>query len=409
MSADSFSLYVHIPYCLHKCPYCDFNTFAVNSIPEQEYTRALLSEFDALSASDHWEGKKIRTVYFGGGTPSLFSNSSINTLLNAFFAHNDSLPIEITIEANPGALTYEKLSQFFDAGISRLSLGAQSFSQQSLLNLGRIHKPEDIELSVNHARQCGYKNINLDLMYGIPHQTFDDLKSDLQCYLDLSPEHISAYGLSIEKGTPFYQRFKKGDLNLPEEDELIHMIALVNESLFKQLYYRYEISNYCKSGFEAVHNVAYWEGREYIGLGAGAHSLQKLQNSDASPIVAMRYANIADPKLYMEKAMSTGSAIAWQDELSTDDAIFETFFLGLRTDKGVQVRPFEERFGFVPQRTYGSLIAQLEQDDLIQASDECIKLTEKGFLLSDSVIAMFAEPDTEPSRIKAPRQSIRDL
>jgi oxygen-independent coproporphyrinogen-3 oxidase len=394
MKASGTALYVHIPYCIHKCPYCDFNTYAINRIPEKEYTSALLAEFDALAASEEWSDLSISTIYFGGGTPSLFSPDSIKALLKAFKERSLTTPKEITLEANPGALTFDYLAAVRALGVSRLSLGAQSFSQKSLTTLGRIHKPEDIEVSVSYAREAGFHNVNLDLMYGIPDQTLEDLANDLKEYLRLRPEHISPYGLTIEKGTPFYQRYKKGTLVLPEEDSLVAMMELVNSELKKQLYSRYEISNFAKSGFEAQHNIAYWEGSDYMGLGAGAHSFKASRPTDDNPVWGRRHANVADPENYMSKAMSTGSARAWEDLLSKSDSIFEMFFLGLRTKAGVSPEDFSERFDCTPFDVYPDLIANFEKDGLLEASSNSIALTEKGFMLADSIIEQFSDPRT---------------
>lgn len=398
METTDFSLYIHIPYCLHKCPYCDFNTYAVNRIPEKEYTNALLAEFDALASLPDWRESQVRTIYFGGGTPSLFSAESIEKLITTFTEHNGSVPGEITLEANPGSLTYDYLAALRTLGITRLSLGAQSFSQKNLSILGRIHTPEDIELAVAYARDAGFHNINLDLMYGLPEQTVPELEADLARYITLRPEHISAYGLTIEKGTPFYQRYKKGSLVLPEEDILVHMIEVVNSSLKKQLYERYEISNFARAGFKAIHNMAYWENHNYIGLGAGAHSYRVQQQDPETPVWGRRYANLADPALYINKTMSTGRAHAWEELLSKSDAIFEMFFLGLRTSSGVSKDSFSKRFHCKPEDVYPGLIEDLYNKDMIEVTPDAIRLTEAGFLLADSIIEHFTHPATAATR-----------
>lgn len=398
METADFSLYIHIPYCLHKCPYCDFNTYAVNRIPEKEYTNALLAEFDALASSPDWKGSQVRTIYFGGGTPSLFSAESIEKLITTFTEHNRSTPEEVTLEANPGSLTYDYLAALRSLGVTRLSLGAQSFSQKSLTTLGRIHTPEDIELAVAYARDAGFNNINLDLMYGLPEQTITELETDLTRYIALRPEHISAYGLTIEKGTPFYQRYKKGSLILPEENILVGMIEVVNDKLKKQLYERYEISNFARAGFKAVHNMAYWENQNYIGLGAGAHSYRVQDQKREDPVWGRRYANLADPTLYINKTMSTGRAYAWEELLSKSDAIFEMFFLGLRTSTGVSKDSFAKRFQCDPEDVYPGLIEDLHDQKMLEVTPDTIRLTEAGFLLADSIIEHFTHPATTAPR-----------
>jgi oxygen-independent coproporphyrinogen-3 oxidase len=394
MDDTSYSLYIHIPYCLHKCPYCDFNTYAVNRIPEKEYTNALLAEFDSIISTPEWNKRSLRTIYFGGGTPSLFSASSIEKLMVAFCQAGTDELSEVTLEANPGALTFDHLQALKTAGINRLSLGAQSFSQRSLLTLGRIHKPEDIELGVSYARDVGFNNINLDLMYGLPDQSVDEVAADLERYIAIRPEHVSAYGLTIEKGTPFFQRHKKGTLLLPAEDALIEMMQLVNNTFTDRSYERYEISNFARPGFEAVHNVGYWKNMNYIGLGAGAHSYRRCTPGESLPSWGHRTANIADPALYMDKAMSTGKAIAWEEHLTREDAIFEAFFLGLRMKEGVSISTFTDRFGVLPEAVYANVLHDLRNEGLVSMNDTHITLTPPGQLLADSVIEQFSSPES---------------
>ena len=207
---DPFSIYIHIPYCIHKCPYCDFNTYAVNKIPEGEYCEALIAELNHHSGSNAWGGRPVQTIFFGGGTPSLFEPTNlrkiIGTIRQRFPVVHD---VEISIEANPGPLAADKVAGFAQAGINRLSLGSQSFTSETLKTLGRIHRPEHIEAAVSSAKSAGIDNINLDIIYGVPGQTMDQLKYDLEETLAMAPTHVSAYGLTIEKGTPFYVAYKK--------------------------------------------------------------------------------------------------------------------------------------------------------------------------------------------------------
>ncbi|RMG41732.1 MAG: radical SAM family heme chaperone HemW [Candidatus Dadabacteria bacterium] len=388
----SFALYVHIPYCLHKCPYCDFNTYAVSAIPEDDYVAALLSEIDYRASLEEWHGREVSSIYFGGGTPSLFSPGSIRKILAvASRLFPISNRVEITLEANPGTVDADMLYGYREAGVNRLSLGIQSFQPETLHTLGRIHTPQQSEAAYLTARSAGFKNISLDLMYGVPGQTIDLLSSDLWAIAALAPEHVSPYGLTIEKGTPFYQAYKKKTLLLPDEDLVLEMMQLINQGLTERGYIHYEISNYARPGREARHNMAYWDGIDYLGLGAGAHSFVcswqgKLKTS------GRRWANYALPGKYIKEAAAHGKAEAWSDRLNKKDLIIEFFFLGLRKIKGVSKSEFEKFFGLKVNEVYPLLLTVLEEQELIKLDGDNIFLSEKGLRLADSVIENFTEP-----------------
>ncbi len=379
-----FSLYIHIPFCFHKCPYCDFNTYAVSSIPEIDYTAALLSELDYRATHPEWNGRAVQTIFFGGGTPSLFSAEAITRIITTIariFPVEDRA--EITLEANPGTVTTESLKGYRDSGVNRISFGAQSFNGTILKNLGRIHSPEQTAAAVQAAQLVGINNINLDLIYGSPSQTLSDFESDLHAALELKPYHISAYGLTIEKGTEFFTRFKKGQLKLPKEQAVISMFELVNRILPENGFYRYEISNFSLPGKEARHNMAYWNGDDYLGLGAGAHSFCR-------GVDGMRWANYALPQKYIEAASTSGKAEAWSEKLTKRDSMFEFFFLGLRKSSGVKLTEFKARFGTTIDDAYPALIEVLLEQDLLRKDNDSLLLSERGLLLADSVIENFA-------------------
>jgi len=316
-----FSIYIHLPYCLHKCPYCDFNTYAVSQLPDEAYTAALLSELDYRATLPEWQNRKVQTIYFGGGTPSLFRPASLSKIVSLICRR---LPVksdlEISMELNPGTVTADTLADFLSAGINRMSFGAQSFQPEMLKALGRTHSVSDILSGIETARDVGCSNVSLDLMYGTPGQTLDDLLSDLEQVRGINPEHVSAYGLTIEKGTPYYFRFKTGRLDLPTEDHVIEMMDEMGSGLENLGLKRYEISNFSKPGFEARHNMAYWNGDDYLGLGAGAHSCCSNQN------IAKRWANYSLPNKYMAEISAHGCAESWADDLSDKDLMFLTAY-----------------------------------------------------------------------------------
>lgn len=387
MKTKPFSLYIHIPFCVHKCPYCDFNTYAVTSIPEKDYTAALLCELDFRAAEIDWRGRSVQTIYFGGGTPSLFSASAIGKVISHVarsfpVSHN----IEISLEANPGTVTSESLSSFRAAGVNRLSIGAQSFSPELLQALGRQHGPEQIEAAVNSAQSAGFKNFNLDLIYGIPGQTVAGLRHDLAYALKLEPTHISAYGLTIEKGTPFFVSYKKGLLKLPKEDHVIAMMEELNGFLEICGLHRYEISNFARTGYEARHNMAYWNGDDYLGLGAGAHSFVR---SSGAGEPSKRWSNFAFPAKYIKECLSHGQSVGWHEALNRADEVFEFFFLGLRKTDGVSSSQFRAKFGATISEIYPERVKMLTEQGLLEWRGEYLALTSKGLLLSDSVIEEF--------------------
>lgn len=391
-----FSLYIHIPFCFYKCPYCDFNAYAVSSIPEKEYVSAILSEIDYRSTLAEWRGRTIQTIYFGGGTPSLFQPESFRKIFAGIcqsFAVDER--VEVSMEANPGTLNADNLIGYKDAGINRLSIGAQSFQRRMLSALGRMHSPDHIEAAVAAARNAGISNISLDIIYGGPQQTLEEFEADLYAALALEPVHLSAYGLTIEKGTPFHLSYKRGQLKLPPEDTVIKMMGHLESELREHGFQRYEISNFAVIGREAKHNLAYWNGDDYLGIGAGAHSFNSMINSGG---YGVRWSNAALPAKYMELAISKGQAEAWSDQLSLESSIFEFFFLGLRKIAGVSLSKFQRRFGCSIDSLYPALLQVLTTEGLVLLDQESLRLSERGLLLADSVIENFAQPENTVSK-----------
>lgn len=387
--SEHFGLYLHIPFCLHKCPYCDFNTYAVTNLPEKEYVSALLAELDYRASTPEWRGRMVSSIYFGGGTPSLLSARSVERIINFVartFPINDQ--IEISLEANPGTVDNDSLSALRESGVNRLSFGVQSWNRETLKVLGRIHSPEQSEAAIHAARSAGFYNISLDLIYGVPKQTLDMWEEDLRISCDLAPEHISAYGLTIEKGTPFYQSYKRGLLKLPPEQRVLEMMDCCSAMLEVNKYQHYEISNFCKDGQQARHNLIYWNGDNYLGLGAGAHSFLRKQENGK---YGQRWSNFALPNKYMKEAIAQGHAEGWRDELSMQDGMFEFFFLGLRKISGVNFAEFMQRFGIDPKDSCRDIVEMLTEQELLIVEQDNIRLTNHGLKLADSVIEHFVD------------------
>ena len=389
----TFSLYLHIPFCHYKCPYCDFNTYALATFPEKEYVSALLSELDYRASLPEWKGRTVQTIYFGGGTPSLFSPASLRKIISVIIK---TFPVdervEITLEANPGNLPYDTIYGFKEAGINRLSLGAQSFLPETLKALGRLHTPEQIEASIETARSVGLTNLSIDIMYGAPGQSVKDVESDLKEISRIDPPHVSPYGLTIEKGTPFFTSFKKGVLKLPKEKHLISMMEIIEERLKALGILQYEISNFAKPGREARHNLAYWNGDDYLGLGAGAHSFNRQIRTNDNTF-GRRWSNFAPHQRYITEATGRGIAESWSEDLDEKNALFEHLFLGLRKTEGVSLSVFEKLFKRPLISVYPAVIEALVIEGLMTQKEDRLALSAKGRMLADSVIENFASPE----------------
>jgi oxygen-independent coproporphyrinogen-3 oxidase len=396
-SSEPFGIYLHIPYCLHKCPYCDFNTYAVSAIPEQDYVDAICAEIDFRLSLPEWAPRSVRSIYFGGGTPSIFHPRSIERVLTCISrkVHVEG-DAEISMELNPGTVSEDSLSDFMRGGVNRMSFGAQTFQSKLLKTLGRIHTPTDTVSAVRDAREAGCENLSLDLIYGVPGQTLELFEDDLDQLLALEPEHVSAYGLTIEKGTPFFQQFRLGLLKLPEEELVVEMMEMLCSRLEVSGLSRYEISNFSLPGREARHNMGYWNGDDYLGIGAGAHSFSVNGSSSLKKRGPSRWSNYALPNKYMSQVTSKGHAESWSDRLKKEDRYFEFFFLGLRKVDGVALEDFQNRFGKSIYDIYPMLMKILSQQGFLQTKEGRISLTEKGLLFADTVIENFAEGDTAP-------------
>ena len=303
--ATAFSLYLHIPYCQSKCPYCDFNSHAVASWPEDDYVRALVAEIERRAGEDPWAGRRLKTIFFGGGTPSLFRPESIAAVLAAA-ERNFGLEggAEVTLEANPGTVDAAKLGGMRAAGINRISFGAQSFNDERLKFLGRIHGAAETREAVRLAHRAGFERLNLDLIFAVPGQSIDETLSDIAEAAALGPDHISAYNLTFEEGTAFFTEMKRGRIRPIDSDRQAEFYAAVREELPRRGYDMYEISNYAPPGHEARHNLSYWRLESYLGLGAGAHSFARDENGGGG----RRWWNERMPARYVEQALKGGLA-----------------------------------------------------------------------------------------------------
>lgn len=362
------SLYVHIPFCVQKCLYCDFNSYT-NINFQDEYIDALIKELDLIKEIN------FKTIFIGGGTPTILSIPNFERLLEKVSKYK---AIEFTVEANPGTLNQEKLELMKLNGVNRLSIGLQAWQDRLLKKLGRIHNLGDFIESYNNARKCGYNNINIDLMFGLPDQSMEDWKETVGNVLALKPEHISSYGLIIEEGTPFFNMHEKGTLVTPGEDienDMYHYA--INE--FKNAgLHQYEISNFSLDGYECIHNLTYWRDEEYIGVGAGAHSY--IQNK--------RFFNLSGVRDYI-RGINSGSPIEEETSLSKEDEMSEFMFLGLRLMKGIDINDFKLRFGMDIDDIYSREILESITEGLLIRDGVMLKLTPKGVDFSNQVFVKF--------------------
>ena len=389
-AGEPFSLYVHIPYCLSKCPYCDFNSHVVPHIPETQYAAALLCELEWYGSADDWRKRPLQSIFFGGGTPSTFLPRSIGTVLeraaSLFTLESDC---EITLEANPGTVDQAKFAGYRTAGVNRISVGVQSFQPRLLKFLSRAHSADDARQALETVRKAGFDNFSFDLIYANPGQSLADLQADLDTSLEVHSPHLSAYNLTFEEGTPFHHDYRAGKLQSLSEDEEIAMAELIESKLSAAGLERYEISNYAKPGWHSRHNVNYWRGGDYLGLGAGAHSFR---NTNAQGAMGIRWSNEKNPSLYMEQIAQSHQAVVEREEIDRVRAAGEFMFLGLRMTRGVSSDAFRSRFGRSPLEFFPRIEDWLE-GDLIEEKHGFLRLKPKGLLVANSIFVQFMESE----------------
>ena len=369
MTTDGIGVYVHIPYCVSKCRYCDFCSFPPSTAPERgAYVSALLREMES------YQGREIavNTVFIGGGTPSLLEPSELSLIMNRIRdIFRLSPECEITIEANPGTLTEEKLSAYKVLGINRLSMGLQSIHENELKKLGRIHTYSDLTESYEAARRCGFDNINLDLMYGLPSQTPESFSASLDAVASLAPEHISVYGLILEEGTPFWDA--RESLELPDEDTELRMYELAAECLAKHGYMHYEISNYALPGRESRHNLKYWENKSFIGVGVAAYSSYG----------GRRYGNFAGIDEYLSE---NPTQYVTEEATDAESSAYEYVMLGLRLSDGISLSEYERKYSTDFLLSRRERILELVKGGYMSLGNDRLALTEKGFYVSNSIL-----------------------
>lgn len=425
VSGRPLGLYVHIPFCVKKCDYCDFLSFPADEVAREAYVKALCTEIrgNAENGAEY----EISTIYFGGGTPSVLTTEQIGRILQSIketfsvkgmqnvaepekkkekfrlFGKKKEEPVqekpaetpqerlkkvmdgelcEVTIEVNPGTVTQEDFKHLYALGFNRISMGLQSADEKELANLGRIHTAKEFKEAFLAARAAGFLNISGDLMSGLPGQTKETLSKSIRFLTDLSPEHISVYSLQLEDNTKFMERYGE---NGPEHDKLLsededrELYELTGKLLSEAGYTRYEISNYAKPGFESKHNSSYWTGVEYLGLGLGASSLM----SNA------RFHNISDMKSYLENVAEPANLREDIDRLVEKERMEEFMFLGLRMCKGIEKAEFKNRFKKDIETVYGGVLKKLTAQGVIEEEGGRIRLTDRGIDVSNVVLAEF--------------------
>lgn len=364
------SLYIHIPFCARKCVYCDFYSIPYDESLAHSYVTSLIGELELVKE----DAGELKTVYLGGGTPTTVSTLALIRLLRKIrelfvIASN----AEISIEANPGTITRESVEALVGAGISRMSIGLQSFDDNELKALGRIYDVQEALKAVAVARIGGITNLGIDLMYGLPGQTLERWSEHVSKAIEIYPEHISAYELTLEKGTPLWKAANKGDVRKPDEDAIVSMYDLTVDRLTEAGYRHYEISNFARQGFDCRHNLNYWNRGDYLGVGAGAHSF----------ISRRRRKNVSDVEKYISMLKRTTLPVEDETVISPEDALRELIFLGLRKTEGIGIETAKSQFGVDLQ----ALSRPLVVDGFLDIEHDRIRLTRKGITVSNSIIS----------------------
>ena len=399
-------LYIHIPFCIRKCKYCDFLSYPAQDEARSRYVDALCQEI--RSAGNHIRSGgaslsydrsetggshgtstyTVRSVYLGGGTPSILSGSQIRTILDQVRNHFVLLEdVEITMEANPGTLSPKKLKAFHDAGVNRLSIGLQTSEDRCLRMLGRIHSWSDFLDNYDQARTAGFDNINVDIMSALPGQTLKSYHNTLKEVTKLNPEHISSYSLILEEGTPLSHDDVLLSL-IPDEETDRLMYKMTKNVLEEAGYHRYEISNYAKAGKECIHNLGYWEDVPYLGFGLGASSYWKEEKAGTDEKY-LRFSNESNPDNYLANPFPPYAMRADYQELSREDRMSEYMFLGLRKIRGVEIRDFKTRFGCDMDFVYGDTIKKYLDMGLMYIKDGKLALTDQGIDVSNQIFCDF--------------------
>ena len=373
-------LYIHVPFCIQKCHYCDFTSYPVKEEEVKRYLFSLQREMGLYFEGLATEQKRLASIYIGGGTPTCLSSGQLFILLEALhkvFKVPES--IEFTVEANPGTVTKEKLELLRSFGVNRMSIGTQSFEDHCLKSLGRIHTGEETREAFYLAREAGFDNLSLDLIFALPGQKQEDWLNTLHKTMELKPEHISAYGLKVEEGTLFYKLYNEDKLILPSEDAELEMYQEAIKLLAANGYSQYEISNFAQPGKESKHNLLYWHNQEYLGLGPGAHSF----------LNKTRWANYGDLDLYNNHLKGTTKPVDFEEIVNLKQEMSETLFMGLRLIRGVDLDKFAKRFNISIEKVYGKEINKLTDQGLVVVEKGYLRLTDRGLPLGNLVFQEF--------------------
>ncbi|HEN6893157.1 TPA: oxygen-independent coproporphyrinogen III oxidase [Streptococcus agalactiae] len=367
------SAYVHIPFCTQICYYCDFSKVFIKNQPVDAYLQALIREFRSYDITE------LRTLYIGGGTPTSISAVQLDYLLTELSRDlNLNTLEEFTIEANPGDLTVDKIEVLQKSAVNRVSLGVQTFNDKHLKRIGRSHNEVQIYSTIDALKTAGFQNISIDLIYALPGQTMDDVRSNVAEALSLNIPHLSLYSLILEHHTVFMNKMRRGKLHLPTEDLEAEMFEYIISEMERNGFEHYEISNFTKPGFESRHNLMYWDNVEYYGVGAGASGY----------LDGIRYRNRGPIQHYL-KGVSEGNARLSEEVLSKNEMMEEELFLGLRKKKGVSIGKFEQKFGTSFEKRYGQIVQELQSDGLLKENNGFIQMTKKGLFLGDTVAEKF--------------------
>ena len=373
MQTKPTSAYVHIPFCTQICYYCDFSKVFIKNQPVDSYLEHLIEEYDS------YDIKKLRTLYIGGGTPTALSAPQLAFLLEKLTDKLDlSYLEELTIEANPGDLDQEKIAVLKSSPVNRVSLGVQTFNDRMLKQIGRSHLEKDIYENIANLKKAGFDNISIDLIYALPKQTMEDVKSNVAKAIALDIPHMSLYSLILENHTVFMNRMRRGKLPLPKEDLEAEMFEYIIAELEKAGFEHYEISNFSKPGFESRHNLMYWDNAEYYGIGAGASGY----------VDGVRYKNHGPIRHYLQ-AVEAGNARVQEEVLTLKEKMEEEMFLGLRKKSGVSKKRFEEKFGLSFEDQYGSVVSELTEQGLLVPDRDIVRMTKQGLFLGDTVAEKF--------------------
>ncbi|WP_297666026.1 radical SAM family heme chaperone HemW [uncultured Streptococcus sp.] len=373
MQTKPTSAYVHIPFCTQICYYCDFSKVFIKNQPVDSYLEHLIEEYDS------YDIKKLRTLYIGGGTPTALSAPQLAFLLEKLTDKLDlSYLEELTIEANPGDLDQEKIAVLKDSPVNRVSLGVQTFNDRMLKQIGRSHLEKDIYENIANLKKAGFDNISIDLIYALPKQTMEDVKTNVAKAIALDIPHMSLYSLILENHTVFMNRMRRGKLPLPKEDLEAEMFEYIIAELEKAGFEHYEISNFSKPGFESRHNLMYWDNAEYYGIGAGASGY----------VDGVRYKNHGPIRHYLQ-AVEAGNSRVQEEVLTLKEKMEEEMFLGLRKKSGVSRKRFEEKFGVFFEDQYGAVVSELTEQGLLVPDRDIVRMTKQGLFLGDTVAEKF--------------------